>query len=106
HLTTLTTALPLADPPTRDTAARIEATLKALITHTSPHTSAAHTAWTTPAVLTTDQPAPHTPPGSSPTAQRALRHLHRLDACLLTLADTLGMPAAPKHPSRTADRQK
>ncbi|MFH8562517.1 FUSC family protein [Streptomyces sp. NPDC017988] len=35
HLAPLTTALPLTDSPTRDTAARVEATLKALIDHTA-----------------------------------------------------------------------
>ncbi|MEU7107637.1 FUSC family protein [Streptomyces sp. NPDC046215] len=92
HLTTLTTVLPLTDPATRDTAARVEATLQRLITHTNPRTPLAHPAWTTPAALVVGRPTTPAPQGSDPAAQRAVRHLHRLDACLLTLADTLGLP--------------
>ncbi|MFH8350315.1 hypothetical protein [Streptomyces sp. NPDC018045] len=45
-------------------------------------------------------------PRLQPYRAASLRHLHRLDACLLTLAGNLGVPAAPKYPSRTADGQK
>ncbi|MGK5631582.1 FUSC family protein [Streptomyces sp. URMC 123] len=91
HLATLTAALPLADPATRGTAARVEATLETL-TRIGPRTPPARPVWTTPAALSTGHPAAPAPLGSSPAAQRAVRHLYRLDACLLILADALGLP--------------
>lgn len=92
---TLVDAVTTADPGLlrAATATRVEATLGALIIHAGPRTSSARSAWTTPAALTIGRPGSPAPPGSSPAAQRAVRHLQRLDACLLTLADALGLDA-------------